>query len=286
MDDKSFNPTEQGDAGAPHDRQLPSSPSLNEDHRVAVERVIEYMKKHMEEPVTTAQLAAHAGYSPYHFTRVFKAVTGISVRQYLSALRIEAGKIRILQEQSLMVKVLRRIGFSSIGSFQTRFKDYVGLPPKKFRSLSRTLHGYVNQYEDIPLSFPEQGDAEALPRIRCRIEAPPSFRGIIFVGLFPRPIPDRRPAAGSALNMQNRTCTFSDVPHGTYYLLAAGIPWSLNPKDYYLLDKTLRAKHDKPIQVDSGTDLQFSLTLREPLPFDPPIVINLPLLLFEKKNRK
>lgn len=258
---------------------------MNEYHSEAVEKAILYMKDRLNEDLTSQQLADLVGYSPYHFSRVFKSVTGITIRQYLSALRIESGKSHLLKEPSMLVKILYSIGFSSMGSFHTRFKQFVGLSPKRFRSSSESLHNYVNQYEFTPLTLTQEQEI-LLPRIKCHIETPESFRGLIFVGLFPRPIPDQKPVAGTALNLRDRTCQFSGIPHGTYYVLAAGIPWSLNPRDYFLLDRSLRGKYETSIVVDETTDMNLQLTLREPLPFDPPIVVNLPLLLFEKDIRK
>lgn len=258
---------------------------MNDSHLEAVNKAIRYMKDHLHEEITSGQIAEYVSYSPFHFTRVFKSITGISIRQYLSALRIESGKGYLLKEPSMLVKILYSIGFSSMGSFHTRFKQFVGLSPKRFRSSSESLHSYVNQYESKPLSLsPEQ--ESLLPRIQCQITTPESFRGLIFIGLFPRPIPDQRPVVGTALNLKNRTCQFSSVPHGTYYVLAAGIPWSLNPKDYFLLEHALRAIYETPIVIDETTDLDLQLMLREPLPFDPPIVVNLPILLFEKDKNK
>ncbi|WP_422658026.1 helix-turn-helix transcriptional regulator [Paenibacillus sp. EC2-1] len=243
------------------------------------------MREHLNEDITTRQLANYAGYSPYHFSRVFKSITGISVRQYLSALRIESGKAYLLKEPSMLVKVLYSIGFTSMGSFLTRFKQFVGQSPKRFRASSESLHSYINQYASTPLALPQEQE-RLLPRIRCQITTPDSFQGLIFVGLFPRPVPDQRPVTGTALNFQKRTCQFSGIPHGTYYLLAAGIPWSMNPKDYFLLDRSLRGKYETSILVDETTDMDLQLTLREPHPIDPPIVVNLPLLLFEQDKRK
>lgn len=258
---------------------------MNDSHTEAVEKALRYMKEHLNEDITTGQLADYVGYSPYHFTRIFKSITGISIRQYLSALRIESGKAYLLKEPSLLVKILYSIGFTSMGSFHTRFKQFVGQSPKRFRSSSESLHSYVNQYASTPLSLPQEQE-NLLPRIRCQITTPESFRGLIFVGLFPRPVPDQRPVVGTALNFQNRSCQFKGIPHGTYYLLAAGIPWSINPKDYFLLDRSLRGIHETSILVDETTDMDLQLTLREPQPFDPPIVVNLPLLLFEQDKRK
>lgn len=254
---------------------------MNDEHTGAVQQVIQYMKEHLDEPMTTQQLADLAGYSSFHFSRVFKRVTGISVRQYLSALRVESGKTELLKRPSLLVKIGMTIGLSSPGTFNTRFKQFVGLSPKRFRSTSESLHQYVNQYENKPLSWAEE-ELNDLPRIHCQIEAPENFRGMIYVGVFPRPVPDQKPISGTAVNLRNRACILTRIPAGTYYVLAAGIPWSLNPRDYYLLNNSLRGKLDNPVHIDETTDLSVKITLREPLPYDPPIVVNLPLLLFEK----
>lgn len=258
---------------------------MSDDHIAAAVQAIRYMKRHLEEDITSEQLAAHVGYSPYHFTRVFKSVTGISPRQYLSALRMESGKSALLKEPSLLVKVLLSIGFRSAGSFNTRFKQHVGVPPRAFGIRSEALTAYMNQFEhrELSLPVPEKG---AAPQITCRIEAPGSFRGLIFVGLFPRPIPDQRPVAGTALAGGKRTCAFADVPPGTYYALAAGIPWSLHPKDYFVLDHAIRGKYHSAIEVTDRTELGIAIQLREPLPYDPPIVVSLPQLLFEKKKER
>lgn len=251
----------------------------------ATELAIQYMKEHLDEEVTSEQLAHLVGYSAYHFTRIFKKATGISPRQYLSALRIESGKQALLKQPSLLTKIMLSIGFRSAGSFHHRFKQFVGLSPKKFAATSSELFSHMNQYEHTPLT------SDTLPSspqmcIHCQLETPPDFRGLLFVGLFPRPIPDQKPIVGTALNMRNRECIFTDISPGTYYILAAGIPWSRNPVDYFKLDTCLRGKFDEPVEVNITTKLHVHLLLRDPLPYDPPIVVNLPLLLFEKFNRK
>lgn len=254
---------------------------MNEEHADMVGQIIAYMKEHLDEPLTSQQLANLAGYSPFHFSRLFKKTTGISVRQYLSALRVESGKSELLKESSLLLKIGMRVGLTSPGTFNSRFKQFVGLSPQKFRSTSESLHEYVSQYKYKPLSSKNE-PLNNLPRVQCRIKAPSDFHGLIFVGLFPRAIPDQKPVAGTAVNLKHRTCVITGIPPGAYYVLAAGIPWSLNPLDYYLLNHSLRGKLEAPIHIDDATDLNVVITLREPQPHDPPIVVNLPLLLFEK----
>lgn len=253
---------------------------------MAVEQTIQYMKQHLDEWITTEQLANRVGYSTFHFSRIFKDVTGISVRQYLSALRMESGKNELLKHPSLLVKIGMSIGLSSTGTFVTRFKQFVGVSPKRFLSSVEMLFRFVNQYKDRRIDWAMDTNS-SLPRVQCRIEAPLSFRGIVYVGLFPRAVPDQKPVAGTAINQNNGTAVISGIPLGTYYLLAAGVPWSRNPRDYFLLHHTLRCKLDEPLHIHETSDLKVTVTLREPLPYDPPIVVNLPLLLFEKiRNNK
>ncbi|WP_102262700.1 helix-turn-helix domain-containing protein [Mesobacillus jeotgali] len=248
-----------------------------------VSKTIEYMKKNIEEEITSEKLAELAGYSLYHFTRVFKDVTGISPRHFLSALRIEAGKEKLIGPSSgSILRTLLEIGFQSFGTFSSKFKQFVGQSPKQFQNSAVKLHRFMNDYDEVNLGEPVSVKS---PAVRCTLEVPVFFKGIIFVGLFPRPIPDQRPVVGIALRGTKKEYVFSKVPPGTYFALATAIPWSLNPRDYFLLSKNLRGKADCPVEISENNICIVNIKLREPLPYDPPILINLPSLLFEKDSK-
>ncbi|SES99014.1 AraC-type DNA-binding protein [Oceanobacillus limi] len=242
-------------------------------------KAIEYMKKNIDQEITSEELAGFVGYSAYHFNRIFKEVTGVPPRQYLTALRIEAGKQILVNSSSSILKALLHVGFRSIGSFSSKFKQLVGISPKKFQTTISELHQFVNKY-DFPLE--SNADPNDSPYITCYLDVPSDFKGILFIGLFPRPIPDQHPIIGTALRYNETTCTFSNVPTGSYYVLAAALSKSMNPKNYFVLDNALRGKADQPIHVQENTYSSVRITLREPLPYDPPILVNLPKLLFDK----
>jgi AraC family transcriptional regulator len=246
-------------------------------------QAIDYMKEHLDEEITSEALAKHVGYSPHHFSRVFKDITGVSPRHYLSALRIEAGKQTLVNPTNSILKTLLGIGFRSIGTFSSKFKQFVGLSPRQFQKSIDSLHQYVNEYDFTKELQPLEIIA---PSITCQVIAPKAFKGIIFIGLFPRPIPDQNPIIGYALTHQKTSCTFSNVPLGTYYVLACALPRSLNPKSYVDLSSSLRGKADYPIHVKQDTTAYMDVILRDPLPYDPPILINLPKLLFDTEKRK
>ncbi|WLD94666.1 hypothetical protein [Alkalihalobacillus sp. AL-G] len=89
---------------------------------------------------------------------------------------------------------------------------------------------------------------------------------------------------GTAISHHQNVVSFTEIPDGSFYILAAALPWSLNPKDYFLADSYLRGRSDACFQVSRDTELKVIIKIREPLPYDPPILINLPLLLFEKEK--
>jgi len=254
------------------------------DHLQAVNISINYMKENIDTEITSEQLAYLVGYSPYHFSRIFKEITGVSPRHYLSALRIEAGKEMLISSKSpSILKILLSIGFRSLGTFGSKFKQFVGVSPKQFQINANDLHDFINRYSDkkSPLQF-----ATAPPVLSCHLEVPPTFKGLIFVGLFPRAIPDQKPIIGTAFTQHQTSCIFSNIPHGTYYVLAAALKWSLNPRDYFLLNNALRGKYDQPIEITKNTEEEVTVILRDPLPTDPPILVNLPQLLFEKEKKQ
>ena len=53
-----------------------------------VRKVCRYIETHASESLKLADLAKNAGLSPFHFQRSFKAVVGVTPKQYLEALRL------------------------------------------------------------------------------------------------------------------------------------------------------------------------------------------------------
>src|SRR5215472_6902729 len=77
-------------------------------------------------PVDVATLAAQAGYSRYHFIRAFRAAYGATPGDYLSRRRVERA-CELLRTVNLTVtEVCFLVGFSSLGSFSSRFSELIG----------------------------------------------------------------------------------------------------------------------------------------------------------------
>lgn len=78
-------------------------------------------------------VAAHAGYSRYHFVRAFKASYGETPGQYLSRRRIERAEELLRSANLTVTEICLLVGFTSLGTFSARFKKQTGTSPSEYR---------------------------------------------------------------------------------------------------------------------------------------------------------
>lgn len=96
-----------------------------------------YMDMHFAEPVSLADLSAEINLSPYHFSRLFHAETGMPVHGYLLNVRINHAKKLLSETYDSVEAVAQQCGFSSTSHFIRAFKNAMHLTPARFRGLFR-----------------------------------------------------------------------------------------------------------------------------------------------------
>ena len=97
--------------------------------------VCSYINDHCTEELTLDTVAARAGFSKYHFTRLFKQFTNVSFYKYLNQKRIENAERLLTNPQMSVTEVSLASGFSSLSSFIRMFKLVKGCPPSEYRAL-------------------------------------------------------------------------------------------------------------------------------------------------------
>jgi AraC family transcriptional regulator len=102
------------------------------DLPAAVERAVEHARHNLREPVSVAAMAAMAGMSRFHFSRIFSASVGISPVEYLEQVRIEEA-VRLLKLKTNPVKEIAFMcGFNDPNYFCKAFKKKIGVSPGAF----------------------------------------------------------------------------------------------------------------------------------------------------------
>lgn len=97
-------------------------------------RARDHADRNFAEPLDLAQLAAIAGISKYHFQRLFTATYGISPAAHLSRRRIERAQDLLRATNLTITEICVSVGFASLGSFSSRFRELVGETPSAFRA--------------------------------------------------------------------------------------------------------------------------------------------------------
>src|SRR5436305_14977102 len=90
-----------------------------------VNRVMDYVQAHLAEDLTLEKLAAVAAFSPFHFHRVFAAITGETLSDFIRRIRLEraASALGLLRDTSVL-EIALRYGFSSAATFARAFKAH------------------------------------------------------------------------------------------------------------------------------------------------------------------
>lgn len=105
--------------------------------------VTEYLKQHYTEQITLETLADFAGFSKYHFSRIFKEYYQMSLPEYITTLRI-ARATELLENPDLSImEVALQAGFSSLPSFNRTFRQHNNCTPSQFRKMYDNFPGLV-----------------------------------------------------------------------------------------------------------------------------------------------
>jgi len=246
-------------------------------HTQAVERAIQTMHTHLHELLTLEDLASVACLSPSHFNRVFCRLIGIPPGEFLSALRFQAARRLLLTTPLKVTDICFEVGYTSTGSFTSRFTQRVGLSPRLLRQRAHAFEPLPVEPAGLCPTTPS-----GIPREHAllgRISAPATFRGTIYVGLFPSPIPQGRPVRCTTLRSSG-WYRFQDVPDGVYHLRAAAFPVAADLYSSLLPgEKMLLGNNASPLVIRHGHVAgDPDLVLHPPQLTDPPLVMGLPLL--------
>ncbi|GAA0512443.1 hypothetical protein Ade02nite_43730 [Paractinoplanes deccanensis] len=140
----------------------------------SLRRVRDHIDRHSADPLTLGDLAVMAGMSRFHLVRAFRAAYGDTPIQYLSRRRIAHAQDLLRHANLTVTEVCMAVGFSSPGSFSSRFTELVGESPlayqRRWASAAPHIPGcYLFMRGVIPQSAPPPSPA---PQSRRSVARP------------------------------------------------------------------------------------------------------------------
>jgi AraC-like DNA-binding protein len=93
----------------------------------------EYIDKYKAEQLSLTDVAKAAGASVFHFCKVFHKGTGLKFTDYVSRVRVEDARTRLLNPNLRISEIAYDVGFQSLTQFNRTFKRVFGQSPTEFR---------------------------------------------------------------------------------------------------------------------------------------------------------
>ena len=96
--------------------------------------VIDYIEENISEPLTLSVIAQEFFLSEFHFSRLFKMVTGRNVKQYILGRKLAAAAVRLKSERTSITEIAYDLGFEFPEVFSRNFKKFFGMSPAFYRN--------------------------------------------------------------------------------------------------------------------------------------------------------
>ncbi|KFU79163.1 AraC-type DNA-binding protein [Amycolatopsis lurida] len=247
----------------------------------AVLQAISAMHARYFDPITLSDLAQEVFVSPFHFSRIFAKATGVTPGRYLTAIRLFEAK-RLLLTTSLTVSdIVCSVGYSSVGTFTSRFTRAVGMTPTQYRDpeVGELLVAMAPHFQRLPTLEALHSAGMGSPTMRTgtgtisvRVETP---RGAgpatVLIGLFAESIPQCGPVAfGGRANVLSADIEIQNVPEGRWTVIGVAEHAAGTAASSFSMG-TLPGRVD----ITRYGMVHLRMPMRAPLPTDAPMAITL-----------
>lgn len=105
----------------------------NEVYKSRINKVIDYVNNNLHKSISLEELASVAFFSPFHFHRIFVAVTGETVNNFTNRMRNEKAARLLKFSKKSISEISMECGFSSASTLSRLFKQYFEVSPSEYR---------------------------------------------------------------------------------------------------------------------------------------------------------
>lgn len=98
----------------------------------AVQRMQEYIEKHLRENISFADVAKVSLFSPWYARRLFLEYTGVTPSEYIRKLRLKRSALKLRDENINILDVALDSGFGSVDGYQRAFRKEFGCNPSAY----------------------------------------------------------------------------------------------------------------------------------------------------------
>ena len=97
-----------------------------------VSAVLDYVRAHLSEPLTVADMAEQVSLSPSAFAHLFRDVTGRSPYQFLKEMRLDQARELLVDGNLAVARISKEVGYASVSHFISEFRGRFGVTPRVY----------------------------------------------------------------------------------------------------------------------------------------------------------
>ena len=133
---------------------------LRENYTARINHVIDYIEANIDKPLSLNQLADAAHFSPFHFHRIFSAMVGETLKNFLQRVRIEKAATKLLlNPKKSITEIAFECGFSGSSALARSFRETYGMTASEWRSqghLRYSKNGKTDSKDSQPIGNIQQ----------------------------------------------------------------------------------------------------------------------------------
>ncbi|MDO5521596.1 MAG: AraC family transcriptional regulator [bacterium] len=104
-----------------------------------INKSIEYILQHIDEKISIEDVANHCNFSKYHFSRIFKEETGVSIYSFIKRIKMDQSAVSLKTEgDKTITDIGVDYGYSS-SNYSSAFSKQYSICPVKFRSAMNSI---------------------------------------------------------------------------------------------------------------------------------------------------
>lgn len=101
-----------------------------EEYKKRIVKTLQYIETNLDADLSLEKLAEISAYSPFHFHRIFKLITGETLQNYIIRKKIEKSAFFLTVKKDVEIKeIYLDLGFSNHSVFSKTFKKYGNYTP-------------------------------------------------------------------------------------------------------------------------------------------------------------
>ncbi|GIO43196.1 AraC family transcriptional regulator [Paenibacillus apis] len=133
-----------------------------------VQRMIDWVDEHLDATPSLLAISQQLGYSPYYCTKQFHALTGMTLREYVTMRRISGVALELRDTEERILDIAVKYGFSSQEALTRAFVKAFNITPNAYRKSKRPIPLAIRQevYTPYHYAMKESGSMGAISSIQ------------------------------------------------------------------------------------------------------------------------